>query len=63
MKSFYNALLMKGKSVEWLAKQLGVSHQTVYQWKSGKTKPKPKHLVELVKLLQVKIETLINDHY
>ena len=63
MKSFYKALLLKGKSVEWLAKKLDVTHQTVYAWKLGKVKPKVEHLKEISKLLNVPMETLINDYY
>ena len=63
MKSFYKALLIKGKSVQWLADKLGVSHQAVQHWKSGKTKPRPKNLVKMAKILELDIEKLVKEYY
>jgi len=63
MKTFYKELKKQGKDVKWLATQLGVSHQTVYHWKLGKTKPKLSHIRKISVILRIEMETLFSDHY
>lgn len=63
MKTFYRALLWQGKSIQWLAEKLEVSHQTIYGWKLGKTKPNPKYLVKMSKLLNINIDELVKEFY
>ncbi len=54
---------LKGKNVQWLAKRIGVSHQTIYNWEHGNAKPKPSHLVSLAKTLGIPIEKLFKHFY
>jgi transcriptional regulator with XRE-family HTH domain len=42
-----------------IAKKLGVSHQAVSLWYNGKTIPTTKNLVQLSKILNVPIETVL----
>jgi transcriptional regulator with XRE-family HTH domain len=44
-----------------IAEKLGVSHQAVYDWYNGKTNPSTKNLIELSKLLNVPIETILDS--
>lgn len=63
MKTFYKELLRQGKDVKWLAKQVGVSTQAVYDWKSGKSKPKPVMMLKVGEILKIKTDLLIEDFY
>ena len=63
MKSFYKELAIQGKSIKWLADKLGVSHQAVYMWKLGKSKPKIFNLKKISQLLKIDIKILINEHF
>jgi DNA-binding XRE family transcriptional regulator len=40
----------KGMTNRQIAKLVGVTRQTVYNWKMGKTRPTQKHLMKLKKL-------------
>lgn len=63
MKIFYRELIKQGKDVKWLATKLKVSHQAVYAWKSGKTKPKIEQIKKMSVLFNIDMEDLISDHY
>ena len=52
MLAYMNASMTKYK----IAKKMGVSHQAVYLWFSGKTLPNTKNLIALSKLLGVSVE-------
>jgi len=63
IKSFYREVLKKGKDVKWLADEMGVTTQTVYAWKLGKTKPKTRHMQKMAKVLRLDIDVVIDDFY
>ncbi len=63
IKSFYREVLKKGKDIKWLAEEMGVTTQTVYAWKLGKTKPKTQHMQKMAKVLKLDIDTVIDDFY
>ncbi len=42
-----------------IAKKLGIKHQSVYAWFSGKTSPSMKHLISLSKVLGISVEETI----
>jgi len=63
MKIFYREVLKIGKDIKWLAKELGVSTQTVYSWKLGKSKPKTGYMQKLSKVLNMDIDKVIDDFY
>lgn len=63
MKTFYRELLKQGKTIKWLADKLGVSHQTVYLWKLGKSNPTPGNLVKIAQFLKLDPNVLIDEHY
>ena len=43
----------KGMTNRQIAKLVGVTRQTVYNWKMGKTRPTQKHLMKLKKLISM----------
>lgn len=57
------ALIKKGKNVPWLAKELGVSHQSIYAWLSGKSKPSNANLFQASKILKTPLKDLLIDFY
>lgn len=63
MKLFYREILKLGKDIQWLAKEIGVSSQTVYSWKLGKSKPKTGHMQKISKILKMDIDKVIDDFY
>lgn len=58
-----NLLRRKGKDAQWLAKRIGVSHQAVYSWENRKTRPLPKNMLAMSKVLGVKMDTLVDYFY
>ncbi len=52
-----------GYSQETFAKAVGVSRQAVYKWESGISYPEAEKLVEIKKLLGIKIDDLLDDSY
>ena len=56
-------LTLKGKNAQCLADKIGVSHQTVYGWQSGKAKPKPEHLIKMADVLKIDREKMFNLFY
>jgi DNA-binding XRE family transcriptional regulator len=63
MKSFYREVLKAGKDIKWLSKEIGVSSQTVYSWKLGKSKPKTHHMHKISKVLKMDIDRVIDDFH
>jgi DNA-binding XRE family transcriptional regulator len=63
MKTFYREILKIGKDVKIFAKEIGVTTQTVYSWKSGKSKPKTNHMQKMSKILKIDIDKIIDDFY
>ncbi|MDD5318742.1 MAG: helix-turn-helix transcriptional regulator [Candidatus Pacebacteria bacterium] len=63
MKSFFRALLKQGKDIKWLAKEIGVTTQSIYSWKTGKSKPKTGHMQKMAKVLDMDIDKIIDDFY
>lgn len=51
-------LVLMEKNGPWLAKKVGVSHQSVYNWLNGKDKPSPENLKKLAKTLAIPQEKL-----
>ncbi len=45
-----------GKSVQWLANQIGVSRHAIYKWEKGKCKPDYEHLVKITDIFNVSLE-------
>lgn len=45
-----------GKSVQWLANQIGVSRHAIYKWERGKCKPDYEHLVKITDIFNVSLE-------
>ena len=52
-----------GYSQETFAKAVGVSRQAVYKWESGISYPEAEKLIEIKKLLGIKIDDLLDDSY
>ena len=52
-----------GYSQETFAKAVGVSRQSVYKWESGISYPEAEKLIEIKKLLGIKIDDLLDDSY
>ena len=46
-----------------IAKYCGVSYNTAYKWSKGLRRPKPKHIIKLSKLLNVKMSELFKIVY
>jgi DNA-binding XRE family transcriptional regulator len=44
-----------------IAKRLGISHQAVYHWYSGKAHPSSQHLLALSKMLDKSIEDILKE--
>ena len=44
-----------------IAKRLGLSHQAVYLWYKGKTKPSLENLIKLSQLLNITLEKAIEQ--
>lgn len=63
MKSFFRELMKQGKDIKWLAKEVGVSAQSIYSWKLGKSKPKTQHMQKIAKVLKMDIDKIIDDFY
>jgi transcriptional regulator with XRE-family HTH domain len=61
MDNFFKKLALKGITIPELAKKLNVSHQAVYQWKSGKSVPRLQTLIRLAKLVGIDTNKIIND--
>ena len=64
----YNEKIVKlrkanGYSQETFAKLVGVSRQAVYKWESGTSYPEAEKLIEIKKLLGIKIDDLLDDSY
>ena len=52
-----------GYSQETFAKAAGVSRQAVYKWEAGISYPEAEKLIEIKKLLGIKIDDLLDDSY
>ena len=52
-----------GYSQETFAKAVGVSRQAVYKWEAGISYPEAEKLIEIKKLLGIKIDDLLDDSY
>ena len=52
-----------GYSQETFAKAVGVSRQAVYKWESGISYPEAEKLIEIKKLLGIRIDDLLDDSY
>ena len=63
MKNFYREILKSGRDVKVFAKEFGVTTQTVYSWKSGKSKPKTGNMHKMAKILKIDIDKIIDDFY
>ena len=57
------SLTLKGKNIPWLAKRLGLSHQTIYDWENGKSRPTPEHLIAIASVLRISRGTLFDYFY
>jgi len=53
------ALMNASMSKYEIARELGIKHQSVYAWFSGKTSPSMKHLISLSKVLGLSVEETI----
>lgn len=49
------ARLADQTSISHLARQLGVTRDTIYRWIAGETIPQPRHLVRLGEMLDVTV--------
>ena len=54
--------LLSGFSMREMAEQLGVSHQTIKKYEDDTMIPNSKRLIEIAKLLKVKISDLVNAY-
>lgn len=63
MKKFYREIIKQGKDVKTFAKDVGVSTQTIYSWKSGKSIPKTLHIHKIAKILKMDINIIIDDFH
>ena len=63
MKTFYRELIKQNKDIKWFAKEMGVTSQTVYSWKSDKSKPKIYHMQKMSKVLKIDIDKIIDDFH
>jgi transcriptional regulator with XRE-family HTH domain len=53
----------RGWSQEQLAKELGVSHSTVYNWEKGRTMPRVPHLQAIARTFNVSMDDVaLSDH-
>lgn len=46
----------------WLAEQLGKSEMTISRWSTNKTQPSLDQLIEIAKLLDVKLDDLLEPY-
>lgn len=53
----------KGYTQDTFAKEIGVSRQSVYKWEAGQAYPEVEKLIKLGKVLEIKIDDLLNDEY
>lgn len=51
-----------GITIVALAKQMGVSRQTVYNWISKKSSPSAEQIIQLGKILRLKGSKILNDY-
>jgi transcriptional regulator with XRE-family HTH domain len=63
IKPFYRRMLQEGHTPKELAKAVGVSHQTIYSWKLGKTKPRIHHLKRISRFLGIPYHALLDEFY
>ena len=63
MKSFYRELIKTGKDIKTFSEEIQVTTQTIYSWKSGKSKPKTRHMHKMAKILNIDIDKIIDDFY
>ncbi len=63
MKKFFRELIKQNKDIKQFAKEIGVTTQTVYSWKTGKSKPKPGHIQKISKILHIDIDIVIDDFH
>ena len=54
-------LQSKGIKQKWLADRLGVSEVTMSNWCSGKSIPNRKYLEKIREILDIPLQTLINE--
>lgn len=62
-KAFYLLLVKRGLSVEEFAEKVGVSHQAVYKWKSGNTKPTLKKMRKISEVLKIEPSEVFKMFY
>ena len=53
----------KGYTQDTFAKEVGVSRQSVYKWEAGQAYPEVEKLIKVSKILEIKIDDLLNDEY
>jgi transcriptional regulator with XRE-family HTH domain len=56
-------MMVHGISVQTLAKKLNISHQSVYNWKLGKTKPRYTLLKQISQVVGIPVDKLIDEFY
>lgn len=44
---------------QWLAEQLGVTHQAVSQWETGDARPTPANLLKMARLFDCDLEHIV----
>lgn len=54
----FNKLCDIGKTEYWLAKQLEIAPEAVYQWRKGLTKPCKKNRVKIAKVFNLSVKEL-----
>ena len=57
-----DAMRVGGWTAYALAKTLGISHQAVQQWRSGKAKPSPAHRAAVEAILGMSPDDFLDDH-
>lgn len=55
-------LAEKQKKNRWLAEQLGKSEMTISRWSTNKVQPSLTQLIEIAKLLHVKLDDLVEPY-
>ena len=61
-EKIYDYRKKNAMSQEALAEKLGVARQTVSNWETGETSPKPEQLKQLSQLFNVSIDELLDNH-
>ena len=56
-------LIEKKRTSKWLSEQLNVNPSTVSKWCTNTSQPNIETLIKISKLLEVKLEELLNKRY